>query len=299
MTDLFLDPFQLPYMQRALVQVVLLGAVAGAVGTAVILRRLAFYGDVLTHTVFPGVALAAIAGRPLATGAILFALLTAVLFTLLVRGRRVTPDAALAILLTTLFAVGVAIVSRRPSFTDDLTALLFGSLLTVTATDILWTAAVGAVVLTVLGLLSKELLLRAFDPVGATALGYRTSLLDLVLNACVALVVVAGLQAVGTMLVLGLLLVPPVTARLLTDRLVPTVLLAALVGALGGALGLLVSYHASVAYDVRLGAGATVVAVLVLLLAAVGAFTTLRHRRQLARVTPASTVRAVPPEAVP
>jgi manganese/iron transport system permease protein len=259
---LLLDPFTLPFMRRALAEALLLGVLGGAVGVAVVLRRLAFYGEALSHTVFPGVVLATIVGWPLPLGALAFALLTAALLAPLGASRRVGADAALAIVLTAMFAVGVALVSRRSSYAGDLTLLLFGRLLTVGAGDLLLTAAVGAVVLAVLGLLSKELVLRAFDPGGAAALGYRTVVLDLVLNVCVALVVVVALKAVGTMLVLAFLVIPAVAARLVTERIATMTLVACALGALGGWLGLAASFQASVRYGVRVGASASVVAVL-------------------------------------
>jgi manganese/iron transport system permease protein len=263
LSELLVDPFQVPYMQRALVEALLLGGLAGAVGVAVVLRRLAFYGEALTHTVFPGIVVAHLLDRSLFLGALAFGLLSAVVLTGLGSSRRVSADAGIAILLTSFFAVGVVLVSRLRTYAADLTAFLFGSLLTVDRAAIVETAVVGAIVLLALGLTYKELLLRAFDPVAATAMGYRTALLDLLLNACVALVVVAALKAVGTMLVLALLIIPAATARLLTGRVGSMLLVSTVLGALAGGVGLTISYRASLDYGLRLGAGATIVVVLV------------------------------------
>src|SRR3954467_6658795 len=120
MTRLLIDPFQLPVRQRGLVEVLLLGLLAGVVGVYVVLRRLAFVGDALTHTVFPGVVVAALLGSSVAVGALVAGVLTAVLFTLLSARNRVTEDAVLAILLTSFFSVGVVLVSRSQSYTSDL-----------------------------------------------------------------------------------------------------------------------------------------------------------------------------------
>ncbi|HZB47593.1 MAG TPA: metal ABC transporter permease, partial [Mycobacteriales bacterium] len=199
LSRLLLDPFTSPFMQRALVEAVLLGLVGGVVSVFVVLRRLAFVSDVLTHTVFPGVVVGyLVAGTGgIVWGALAFAVLSVVLLTLLSARPRVTEDAAMAILLTGLFAVGVVLVSRRSSYTADLTAFLFGRILTVDRQQIVVTAVIGALVLLTLALLGKELVLRAFDPDGAAARGYRVPVLDLVLNLTVALVVVAAVQAVG------------------------------------------------------------------------------------------------------
>ena len=263
MTRLLIEPFQVGLMQRALLAVLLLGVLAGAVGVFVVLRRLAFVGDALTHTVFPGVVIAFLAGQSIFLGALAAGLASALLLTVLTANRRVTADAALAILLTSFFAVGVVLVSRLQSYTADLSAFLFGRVLAVDPSELAQTGLVAAVVLATLVVLRKELLLRAFDPDGAAAMGYRVDLLDLVLNVLIALVVVAAVKAVGTVLVIALIVVPAATARLLTDRVASMVALACGLGALGGWLGLAVSYDVSIQRGVRLASGATIVVILV------------------------------------
>jgi manganese/iron transport system permease protein len=265
--DILLEPFHSPFMQRALLEAVLLGVVGAVVSVFVVLRRLAFVSDVLTHTVFPGVVIGfLVAGTGgIVWGALAFAVLSAVLLTVLGARARVTEDASMAIVLTAFFAFGVILVSRRSSFTTDLTAFLFGRILTVDRTQILVTAVLGGAVLLMLGLLGKELLLRAFDPAGAEARGYRVLVLDLVLNLAVALVVVAAVRAVGTVLVIALLVVPGAAGRLLSDRLAGITLAAVVIAALAGWLGLVASWQASVNHGLRLASGATVVLVLVAL----------------------------------
>jgi manganese/iron transport system permease protein len=272
------QPFTLPYMQRALVEVLVLGALAGAVGVLVVLRRLAFVGDALTHTVFPGIVIAHLLGRSLLVGALAFGVLTAALLTALGSHRRVGNDAALAILLTSFFSVGVVLISRTRGFTADLTVFLFGRVLAVDHADLAQTLAVAAVAALVLALLHKELVLRAFDPEAAAAMGYRTRVLDLVLNLLIALVVVAAVEAVGTVLVIALIVVPAAAARLLADRVAAMTALACLLGAAGGWLGLAVSFELSVDHDLRLAAGATIVVVLVGLFVVAAAVAPLLRR---------------------
>jgi manganese/iron transport system permease protein len=279
MSDLLVEPFRLPYMQRALLEVLLLGALAGVVGVFVVLRRLAFVSDALTHTIFPGVVIAHLLDRSLLLGALAFGVLTAVLLTGIGANRRVGADAALAILLTSFFSLGVVLVSRTPSYTADLTVFLFGRVLAVDRADLLQTLALALVVLGTLWALRKELVLRAFDPEGAAAMGYRTAALDLVLNLLIALVVVAAVKAVGTVLVVALIIVPAAAARLLADRVATTAALACLLGALGGWLGLAASYEVSVDRGVRLASGATIVVVLVALFGLAAAVAPLRRRR--------------------
>jgi manganese/iron transport system permease protein len=285
-TDLLIEPFRLPYMQRALVEVLLLGVLAGVVGVFVVLRRLAFVSDALTHTIFPGVVIAHLLDRSLLLGALGFGVLTAVLLTGITTSRRVGADAALAILLTSFFSLGVMLVSRTRTYTADLTVFLFGRVLAVDRADLLQTLALAAVVGGTLWALRKELVLRAFDPDGAAAMGYRTAVLDLVLNLLIALVVVAAVKAVGTVLVVALIVVPAAAARLLADRVATTAVLAGALGALGGWLGLAASYEVSVDHGVRLAAGATIVVVLVVGFALAAAATPVRRRL---------TTRAAPP----
>jgi manganese/iron transport system permease protein len=276
-----LEPFGSPFMQRALAEALLLGAVAAVVSVFVVLRRLAFVSDVLTHTVFPGVVIGfVVAGTSgIVWGALVFAVLSTVLITVLAARSRVTEDASMAIVLTGFFAVGVVLVSRQTTFTSDLTAFLFGRILTVDRQQLVVTAVIGAVVLLLLGLLGKELLFRAFDPAGAEASGYRLLALDLVLNLAVALVVVAAVRAVGTVLVIALLVVPGAAGRLLSDRLASITLIAVGTALLAGWLGLVASWQASVNHGLRLASGATVVLVLVLLYALAAAIATVRKVR--------------------
>ena len=279
MRDLLVEPFRLPYMQRALLEVLLLGALAGVVGVFVVLRRLAFVSDALTHTIFPGVVIAHLLDRSLLLGALAFGVLTAVLLTgITTTSRRVGADAALAILLTSFFSLGVVLVSRTRTYTADLTVFLFGRVLAVDRADLLQTLALAVVVAAALWALRKELVLRAFDPDGAAAMGYRTAALDLVLNLLIALVVVAAVKAVGTVLVVALIVVPAAAARLLADRVATTAVLACALGALGGWLGLAASYEVSVDHGVRLASGATIVVVLVVLFALAAAAAPLRRR---------------------
>jgi manganese/iron transport system permease protein len=263
MSGLLIEPFQVAFMQRALLAVVVLGVLAGAVGVFVVLRRLAFVGDALTHTVFPGVVIAFLAGQSIFIGALVAALVSAVLLTTLTSTRRVTPDAAMAVLLTSFFAVGVVLVSRVQSYTTDLSGFLFGRILAVTWPALYQTLGVAGIVLAVLVALRKELVLRAFDPEAAAAMGYRVDLLDLVLNVLIAMVVVAAVKAVGTVLVIALIIVPAATARLLVDRVAGMIAIACTLGAVGGYLGLAISYEASLQRGVRLASGATIVVILV------------------------------------
>jgi manganese/iron transport system permease protein len=265
MNALLVEPFREPFMERALIELLILGVLSGVVSAFVLIRHLAFVSDALTHTVFPGIVIGYVLGSAggVFWGALLAGVLTAILLTALTRTPWVTDDSALAIVLTALFSVGVVLVSRRSSFTSDLDQFLFGQVLTVDRTQIIQTGIVAAVVLLTIAALGKELVLRAFDPQHAAAAGYRIGPLDLVLNVLIALVVVAAARAVGTVLVVALLVVPAAVGRLASARLSLVIGIGAAVAVVGGYLGLAVSYYASVTADLPLASGPAVVLVLV------------------------------------
>ena len=260
----FFDVFALPFMARALVVLVVLSLVAGVVGVLVNLRGLEFVSDGLTHAVFPGIAIGLLWGgrEGLFAGALVAALLAAVVLTLIVR-RAVPVDAAIAIVFTAMFSIGVIVVSRETNYVGQLEQLLFGRLLTVSATEVVQTIVICGVAILLVGLTLKEQVFRAFDHPGSAAAGYRPLLLDLILNVAIALVVVAASSAVGILLVLAVLIVPGAVARLVTVRMWLLFPVAAVFAALAAWVGLALGYEASVNAGIDLPSGATVVLVLV------------------------------------
>jgi len=262
MWHLVSEPLQVGYMRRAFAEVVLLGVFGGIVGVHVLLRRLAFLTEVVQHTVFPGIAIAFVAGGSLATGALLSGTLAVVLVSIGGGRRRIDPDALMALLLATFFAVGVIVVSRRPGFQSDLTALLFGRILSVDQRELIDTLVVAVICIVALILCHKELVLRAFDPLGAEALGYPLGRMDLLLNIVVMLVVVVAVRALGTVLVVSFVVTSAAAARLVCRRVGSMMAVAALFAVVSGCVGLIVSYNGSIHHGWRLASGATVVVAL-------------------------------------
>lgn len=303
-----IEIFSLPFMGRALATLAVLAVAAGVVGIGISFRELEFVSDGLVHAVFPGLVVgAAIGGSDLVLpGAIIAALIAAVLFTLLERAGRVGSDAAIAVVLTGLFSLGVVLVSRQQGYVSQLEDLLFGRLLTVTAAQ-LWqvtVVAVLAVIVLVIGWRAQ--LFRAFDPEGFRAAGFRPLATDLTLSVAVALLVVAGVQALGVLMVLAILTVPMAAARLLTGRLGLLVPIAILVPLIAGVGGLWLSFVWSVGAGATVSPGATVVLVLVALYALAVGWRLLRGRAPGARakrasdaVDPTSAASAAPASAAP
>jgi ABC-type Mn2+/Zn2+ transport system permease subunit len=241
------DSLQSPLFRRALLEAVLIGALAGVVGVHVVLRRLPFFVVALSHATFPGVAIASVLGVSLFLGGTTYGLVVVAAVLVLGAGKVVDDASVIGVVLAGSFAVGVLVLSAQPGSSLDLSAFLVGSILTVTPGDILTTVVVGGVVLIGLALLHKELVLSAFDRGGARALGYRTQALDAVVLVAVTLVTVTAIPAVGTLLAVALLTVPALTARLWTDRVGVTMAIAAGIGALSGVLGLCASAIWSIA----------------------------------------------------
>jgi len=287
MWGLFVEPFTSGYMRRALAEVLMLGVLGGVVGVHVLLRRLAFLTEVVQHTVFPGIAIAFALDQSLLAGALVAGVVAIVLYT--IGARRLDRDALMALLIATFFALGVVVVSRRTGYQSDLTALLFGRILSVDQRELLDTLVIGVVSVALLVVLHKELVLRAFDPMASEAMGYPTVALDLAVNVVVMLTVVAAVRAVGTVLVVAFIVTPAAAARLLCRRITPMMIVAATLGAVGGWLGLVASYEGSIHHGWRLASGATIVLVLTagFLLVAVGRAVAARVRRPRMAMAPA------------
>lgn len=235
---------------EALAEVVVAGLICGVVGVHVVLRRLPFFAMSLTHATFPGLVLAALLGVSLFGGALAFGVAVVLLVAALGATDRVESSTAIGVVLAGGFALGVLLISAHDGFSRDLTAYLVGSVATTQSADVVRTAAAGAVVLSVVALVHKELILGAFDRPAAAALGYPVVALDVVMLLVVEVTVVTSLQAMGTILSISLLVAPAATARLWTDRVTTAMVGAAGIGASSGALGLALSAH----FDVAAGA---------------------------------------------
>lgn len=263
--------FALPFMGRALATVAVLAVAAGIVGLGISFRELEFVSDGLVHAVFPGLVIGAALGGTAGVlpGALFAALITAVLFAVLggigVGGSRrgLGSDATIAVLLTGLFSLGIVLVSKQQGYVAQVQELLFGRLLTVTPAQFWQILIVAIVAVGLLLVTARAQLFRAFDPEGAAAVGLRPLATDLALAISVALLVVAGVQALGVLMVLALLTVPMAAARLVTRRFALLVPIAVLVPLVAGALGLWLAFDWSVRAGANVSPGAVVVLVLI------------------------------------
>ncbi|QPL05229.1 MULTISPECIES: anchored repeat-type ABC transporter permease subunit [Actinomyces] len=256
--DFLMDLFNpvLAFLPRALLMAVASAIVCGLVGVHVVLRGMAFIGDAVAHAVFPGLAIAFILSGSLVLGGAVAGVTTAVLVALLSQSRRLKEDSVIGVLFVGAFALGVVIISRAPGYAGSLQDFLFGSITGVPASDVPVVLAGGGLVVGLILLLHRPLTAVSLDRETARAAGVPVLLLDVALYTAVSLAVVISVQTIGNVLVLALLVTPAATARLLTDRLTTMLWLAPLIGALGGVVGLYLSW------SVDVPTGATIVLLL-------------------------------------
>jgi ABC-type Mn2+/Zn2+ transport system permease subunit len=240
-------PMSYGFMQRGLVAVVLVGILCAVIGCFVVLKGMAFLGDAMAHAILPGVAVAYLVGGQILVGALVAALVVALLIGWVSRQGAVKEDTAIGVLFAAALSLGVVLISSARSYAVDLAHILFGDVLAVTTADLAFIALLGAVVLGTVALLYKELVVVTFDPVLAATLRLPVQRLTLLLFALLALAVVASMSTVGVGLVAAMLVTPAATAFLLTRRLPAMMATAAALGALSGVVGLYLSFYANVA----------------------------------------------------
>jgi manganese/iron transport system permease protein len=251
MVNWLVEPLQYAFMVRGLVAVVLVGIVCAVVGTYVVLRGMAFFGDALAHAILPGVAVGYLVGggarEPLFWWALLAAILSALGIGAITRNTRIREDTAIGIIFAGMFALGIALISTVRNYSVDLTHFLFGDVLGVRTADLILTAVFGGLVLLVILGFYKEFLVLSFDPVLATTLRLPARLLEYLLFILIAISIVVSLQTVGVALMLAMLVTPAATAYLVTRRLPVMMAFGATIAAISGVVGLYLSFYFSVA----------------------------------------------------
>jgi ABC-type Mn2+/Zn2+ transport system permease subunit len=247
-----------PLTRRALLEVCLIGVTSGAVGCWTVLYGLSYSSESLSHSLLPGLVVATLAGAPLLLGGAAGIVVAALAIALVARVPAIANDTAVAIVVTTMFGLG-ALLALSPSSPPGIQDLLFGDILGVSNADLLFAAGAAVAALGALRLLHGQLLAVGFDRDGARALGASPALAETALLMLIALAVLIGVQGLGNLLVVGVLIGPAATARLICTRLLPMMGVATAVAIIGGAIGLYVSYYAGTA------AGASVAGALVVL----------------------------------
>jgi ABC-type Mn2+/Zn2+ transport system permease subunit len=295
MLDVILEPFGYPFIVRGMVAAILAGALCGGIGVYVVLKRMAYIGHGLAHAVLGGAVVSFVMSVNFLIGSTVWGFLCAQLITLTTKKRKIAYDAAIGVITTASFAVGIVLISRYKSFTRDFETALFGNIVGVTGGDLVALAAVTGATALVLFVAYKHFLFTTFDGDVAQFYGVPTGWVEAVFSLVLAGTIVVSLQVLGVLLIAGATVIPPVSARMLTDSFPRMLMLSAGIGAVCGFLGIYLSYFADVS------SGATIVLVEAAVFATVMAYSNLRSRLVTARRRePVMSAEAsLPPEPTP
>jgi manganese/iron transport system permease protein len=249
--ELLLQPLSYQFMQRGMIAAILVGIVCAVVGTYIVLRGMAFFGDALAHTILPGIALGYLISGGARDALFWWALGTAVLAALgigaISKNSQIKEDTAIGIIFAGMFALGIALISTVRSYAVDLSHFLFGDVLSVSPQNLWLILIFGGIILLTIFALYKEFMTLSFDPVLAATLRLPVTLLNNILLILIAATVAVSLQTVGVALMVAMLVTPAATAYLLTHRLSTMMMLAAVFASLSGVIGLYLSFYLSIA----------------------------------------------------
>ena len=241
-----LTPFHYEFFVRGLVAATLVGSLCGLIGVYIVLRRMAYIGHGLSHAIFGGAVASYVMSINFFIGASVWGFIAAMLINLTARKRKIGADAAIGIVTTSSFAFGVALISRFKSFTRSFDAALFGNILGVTNIDLIAILAVGITTAIVVFIGYKYLLFTTFEPEVAQFYGVPTGWIDTMFALILAAVIVVSLQVLGVTMIAASIVIPPITARLLTNDFNLMVLFSTIIGAFCGLGGLYVSFYIDV-----------------------------------------------------
>lgn len=251
MLDWILIPWHYAFMVRALIGAVMVGTVCAIVGTYVVLRGMAFFGDALAHAILPGVAIGYLLGggarEPLFWWAMLAAVISSLGIGAISRSTKIRQDTAIGIIFAGMFALGIALISTVQNYTSDLSHFLFGDVLGVRPSDLGLIGIFGGLIILAVVAFYKEFMVISFDPVLATTLRIPVRVLEYLLMVLIAITIVVSLQTVGIALMVAMLITPAATAYLLTRRLLVMMILAVVIASISGVIGLYLSYFFNIA----------------------------------------------------
>lgn len=237
------DPYQTDFMRNAAAVAVLIGVLAPTIGVWVVLRRLSYLGDAMSHATLAGVAGAYLLGISITVGALAAGVVMGLLVTQLERQRRISQDAAIGVAESLLFALGIVLISRSDRIGVDLTHYLFGQIITVTRHDLLVNAGLTIGALAVVALLFDDLRAVTFDAAHARQVGVRVDAVHLALMTLISVTVVVSLDTVGLLMSIAMIVTPAAAARIITNRARTMTVLAVGIGVSSALVGLTLAYH--------------------------------------------------------
>lgn len=241
-----LEPFQFAFFQRGIVVATAAGALCGLVGVFVVLRSMSYIGHGLSHAVFGGAAVSSVAGVSYFLGAGLWGVLAALLIGRVAARPGIGADAAIGVVTTASFAIGLAIQSRSGSVSGSLDTILFGNVLGVFDRDVVAVSVVGVAVLLFVVASRRELTFLTFDPDVARTSGVNVGLVDALFMIALSATVIVSVRVIGALLISAMLVLPAGTARMLTDSITRMLVLAPALGATFGLIGMYVSWYAEI-----------------------------------------------------
>jgi ABC-type Mn2+/Zn2+ transport system permease subunit len=242
--ELLTEPFALAFQQRALIAGVLAGLMCAVVGTWLVLRGMSFFGDAFVHGVVPGIAAAVVLDINPVIGAAVAALVMVLAIETVHRQTMLNEDTAIGLLFVGMLALGVVIISRLDSYSGSLTTILFGDALGVTSTDLVGQGILAVIIIVTATVLYRPFLALSFNKQKAQLLGMHPGATHAALLVLIAAAVIGSYQAVGTLLVFGLLVGPPATAALIARTVPRMMVIAAGISVVSVWLGLVISYYA-------------------------------------------------------
>ncbi|MCB0016925.1 MAG: metal ABC transporter permease [Anaerolineales bacterium] len=246
-------PFAFEFFRNGTIAAVLVGALCGLIGVYIVLRGMSYIGHGLSHAIFGGAVVAFVIQFNFYLGAGIWGFVAALLINQTVRRTRINADAAIGVITTASFAIGVALISRYRRFTQSFDAALFGNILGVTQTDVLVIAAVTLLVAVTIFFLYKQLLFTTFDSEVASVFGVKTQWVETWFALILAAAIIASMQILGVTMIAAALVIPAIVARLLTDSFHRMVILSTSIGAFSGLAGMYLSFY------VDISSGATIV----------------------------------------
>ena len=267
------EPFDYQFFVRGLIAATLVGGLCGMIGVYIVLKRMAYIGHGLSHAVLGGAVVSFVLSINFLVGATVWGFFCAQLITLTAKKKKIASDAAIGVITTASFALGIVLISRYKSFTRDFEAALFGNILGVSVGDLVAIVVVTLAAVAVLFVAYKYFLFATFDGEVAQFYGVPTGWVETLFSLVLAATIVVSMQVLGVLLIAGATVIPPVAARMLSDRFRTVLLLSTGLGAVCGFVGIYISYFIDVS------SGASVVLVEAAVFALVMSYTNLRPRR--------------------
>ncbi|HUP84713.1 MAG TPA: metal ABC transporter permease [Acidimicrobiales bacterium] len=247
MTETFLEPFQFEFFRNGLIVATLAGALCGLVGTYVVLKGMSYIGHGLSHAIFGGFAASALLGVNLFLGAGVWGFASALMIGGVTRRRAIGSDAAIGVITTASFALGLALIKVFGSAGKNADSYLFGNVLGVDTAQVVLVSVVSILAVAVVFLAYRPLLFSTFDPEVADVSGVRTARIDALLMLLLAATILATMNVLGVTLVAATLVIPPVIARMLTNSFSRMLVLSTAIGTASGFTGMVASYHLDIA----------------------------------------------------